>query len=407
METVKRKYEGLLQNLGALKMELTKIRSHLIVLCVSVFLNQMCLGVVFIATPILALEMKASPFLIGLIGAGGGAAYAVMTRIFGSASDRFSRKKLLFVAAVVQAFSMLLSFSSRDPYQLIFARLVLSIGAALFWPLSEAYIGDLAGADQLGRVLIGYNVSWGSATIVGPQLGGLLITWFFIRSPFLVAFTFFSLAAVLLLIGTKVNIDKSHRIPHLNEGGKLVQEGSKVFPLIYAFLYGFNGAILNALFPAYATQLGVSADLIGRMFLLSGLTQTLMFFLANRLQSKLGERVMLLLSPFFFICSLTMIGLTLATPLFFLGFVIFGLGQGMAYSAALFLVLKGSGSRRGKAAGLFESTLGIGFFTGPLVGGAIYEIGGAYPYIFGALVSFSIMASHLFILMLKRARTDL
>jgi MFS family permease len=379
-------------------MGLAKVRFHLMGLYGSVFLTQMCLGIAFIATPILALEMEASPILIGLIGASGGATYAVMARIFGSASDRFSRKKLLLTAEVVQAFSMVLSFLSQDPYQLIFARFVFSVGLALYWPLSEAYIGDLAGADQLSQALTGYNVSWSSATIVGPQLGGLLITWYFIRTPFLVALAGILFAAVLLLPRTVANINGSHHMFHLNKSEKRVGNGPNVFPLIYAFLFAFTGATLSAIFPAYATQLGVSADLIGLMFLLSGLTQTLTVLLANRLQSKLEEGRILLLSSFFMFCALTIIGLALAMPIFFVGFTIFGLGQGMAYSTAILLVLRGSGSRRGKAAGLFESTLGIGFFLGPLVGGVFYQIGGAYPYFLGALASLSIMAHQLFMM---------
>jgi len=191
---------------------------------------------------------------------------------------------------------------------------------------------------------------------------------------------------------------------YLNDSENLVQKGPKVFPLIYVFLFGFNGAILSALFPAYATHLGVSADLIGLMFLLSGLTQTLTLFLANTLQSKLGGGMMLLLSSFFSICSLTIIGLALVMPLFFVGFTIFGLGQGMAYSTAILLVLKGRGSTRGKAAGLFESTLGIGTFTGPLVGGTFYQVGGAYPYLFGALVSVSMIGAQLFIMLMRTHR---
>jgi len=369
----------------------------------SVFLTQMCLGIAFLATPILALEMEASPILIGLIGASGGATYAVMARVFGSASDRFSRKKLLLIAEVVQAFSMVLSFLAQDPYQLIFARFVYSLGLALYWPLSEAHIGDLVRADQLGQALTGYNVSWSSAIIVGPQLGGLLITWFFIRAPFLVAIAAFFLAIVLLLPGTVANSNRPHHMSHLNKSEKRVRNDPKVFPLISVFLLAFTAAILNAIFPAYATQLSVSADLIGLMFLLSGLTQTLMILLANRLRSKLGEGMMLLLSSFFLFFALIMIALTLATPIFFVSFAIFGFGQGMAYSTALLLVLKGSASRRGKAAGLFESTLGVGYFIGPLVGGFFYQVGGAYPYFLGAFVSLSIGASQLF-LMLRYVR---
>lgn len=383
-------------------MRLSKVPSPLVVLYVSTFLTQMSLSVAFIATPILAYRMKASPFLIGLIGASGGATYAVMTNIFGIISDRFSRKKLLFTAEVVQAFSMMLCFFSQDPYQLIFARFVFSVGASLFWPLVIAYIGDLVEADQLSQALVGYNASWSSATIVGPQLGGLIITWFFIRTSFLVPLVILSFTATLLLLRTEANINRSHHMFHSTKSENLVQENFKVFPLIYAFLLAFTSATLSAIFPAYATQLSVPADLIGSMFLLSGLIQTLTILLANRLQSKFRERIMLLMSSFFLVCSLTMIGLTLAIPFFFVGFAIFGLGQGMAYSTAMFLVLKGSGSRRGMAAGMFESTLGVGFFTGPLVGGVFYQVGGAYPYFFGAFVSLCIMVSHLFT-MLRRA----
>ncbi len=383
-------------------MGLAKVRSPLTVLYVSTFLTQMCLSIVFIATPILAYVMKASPFLIGLIGASGGATYAIMTRVFGPVSDRFSRKKLLFTAEVVQGFSMALFFFSQDPYQLIFARFVLSVAAALFWPLAAAYVVDLVGTDKLSQALVSYNVSWSSATIIGPQLGGLLISWFSTRTSFLVALAVFFFAAALLLLGTEANINRSHHTFNPNKNEKLVRESSKVFPLIYAFLLAFTSATLSAIFPAYATQLGVPADLIGFMFLLSGLIQTLTIFSANRLQFKFRERILLLMSSFFLICSLAMIGLTSVTPLFFVGFAIFGLGQGMAYSTAIFLVLRGSGSRRGKAAGMFESTLGVGFFIGPLVGGALYQVSGGYPYFFGAFVSLCVMVSYLFT-MLRRA----
>ncbi len=374
-------------------------------LYVSAFLTQISLSVAFITTPILAYRMEASPFLIGLIGASGGAIYAVMTRVFGSISDRFSRKKLLLTSEVVQALSMVICYLSQDPYQLIFSRLVFALGAALFWPLVIAYIGDLAEADQLGQALMGYNVSWISATVIGPQLGGLLIVWFPIRTSFLVALAVLFFTSTLIFSGTKARIDKSPHVVNPAESEEPVREDSNVFPLIHAFLVAFTAATLSAIFPAYATQLDVPADQIGLMFLLSGLTQTLTVLLASRRQSKLGEGTMLLLSSLLLICSLTMIGLIQTVPLFFVGFIIFGLGQGMAYSTAIFSVLKGSGSRRGKAAGMFESTLGVGFFMGPLVGGILYQLGGSYPYFFGAVLSLWITITHLF-MKLRRVHTN-
>jgi len=371
-------------------------------LYVSVFLSQTALAVAFLATPILAVEMQAPPFLIGLIGASTGGPYAIMTFVFGSASDRFSRKRMLLAAEAISAFAMILCFLSQEPYQLIFARFVFAIGLALFWPLAEAYTGDLVQADQLSQALTGYNVSWSLATIVGPLLGGLIITWFLTRAPFLVALTLFVFAGMLFLPRTVANITRSHQTHHLNQNEERVLNNSKVYPLIYAFLFAFTGALLNAIFPAYATQLDISPDVIGLMFLLSGLAQTITVLLSSRMRSKLGAEKLLLLSSIFLCTSLTIIGLTLAIPIFMVGFLIFGFGQGMAYSTAILLVLKGSGSRRGKAAGMFEGILGVGFFTGPLVGGALYQIGGPYPYFLGAFVSLSMVTSQL-ILMLRHS----
>jgi len=383
-------------------MRLANTPFRLIRLYVSVFLSQTALAVAFLATPILAVEMQAPPFVIGLIGASTGGPYAIMTFVFGSASDRFSRKKMLLAAEAISAFAMILCFLSQEPYQLIFSRFVFSIGLALFWPLAEAYTGDLVQSDQLSQALTGYNVSWSSATIVGPLLGGLIITWFLTRTPFLVALTLFVFAGMLFLPRTVANITRSHQTHHLNQNEERVLNNPKVSPLIYAFLFAFTGALLNAIFPAYATQLDISPDVIGLMFLLSGLAQTITVLLSSRMQSKLGTEKLLILSSIFLCTSLTIIGLTLAIPIFMVGFLVFGFGQGMAYSTAILLVLKGSGSRRGKAAGMFEGILGVGFFTGPLVGGALYQVGGPYPYFLGAFVSLSMVTSQL-ILMLRHS----
>jgi MFS family permease len=379
------------------------VRFGPMMLFVYAFLNQMCLSVTLISLPILAYAMEASPLLIGLIGTGGGITYAVMTRIFGSILERFSRKKLFFVAELVQAFSMLICFASENPYELIFARFVLAGGCALFWPLIESCIADLSEPSRLGRDLMRFNVSWSLAAIVGPQLGGFLITWFFTKAPFLLSLVVLSFVSTLLLLpGIDAHVNGSSKMSKLINNHKLVpkKESSKFSPLTYVFLFGFNTAILSGIFPAYATQLGVSADLIGFMFLLSSLTQTLMFFSADKLQPKVGEQVILLTSAFLFFGSLTTIGMSPLEISFFWGFALFGIAQGMAYSMAMLLILKENGSRR-RAAALFESTLGVGFTIGPLAGGVLYQLGGGYPYLFGAVFSLSTAAVQLF-----KAKTD-
>lgn len=371
--------------------------SSLAMLNVSAFLVTLGVHAVSITVPILAYVMKASPFLIGLIGAFGGVSYAVLALFFGPISDRFSRRKLLFVGGVIQASAMLIFLTSQDLYQLILASFVFSIGTALYYPLSVAYVGDRTVQDQLGKALRNYNVSWSMATMIGPQLGGLLIAWFSVRTPFFIAFTVLLFAGALLLSTKETNVDRSFHEPHLNELVIPVQVNPKLLPLICVFVFTFNLAILYALFPAYATQLGVSADLIGSLFLLSGLFRTLTFFSAPVLQSKLSWRNILLLSSILFTFSSTILGLVSEMSLFFVAFTLIGISDGASYSTATMIILGGSGSRRGKAAGMMEGTLGLAFFVGPLVGGALYQIGGSCPYFFGAFLNLLTLATLLLI----------
>ncbi|MEM2961028.1 MAG: hypothetical protein QXU67_05425, partial [Candidatus Bathyarchaeia archaeon] len=71
-------------------------------------------------------------------------------------------------------------------------------------------------------------------------------------------------------------------------------------------------------------------------------------------------------------------------------FFIFGLGTGMSYSASISSILRRWSTSRGYAAGLFESLIGVGYFLGPLAGGAISIYGSNMPYIFGSFFGFVI-----------------
>ena len=83
--------------------------------------------------------------------------------------------------------------------QLAGIRAVQGFAGIAFWVSLEKGLADLAPHGARGRVMGFYNVSWASAFLVGPILGGFLVDEFNYGTTFVVAFLM-QAAALLLLI---------------------------------------------------------------------------------------------------------------------------------------------------------------------------------------------------------------
>ncbi|MEM2904455.1 MAG: MFS transporter [Candidatus Bathyarchaeia archaeon] len=371
------------------------------------FATQMSFNITLLAVPIYALRLGASDLLIGVIGAVGGVTYASAARFFGAVSDRFSRRLLISVALGVQAAACLL-FSFIDAAGLLaFARFLQAAGAGLFWPVIEALVADLAPEERLDKSLRGYNLGWGIGSIIGPQVGGLLISLISIKAPF-----YFSAATCLAMIPVTASTRTPRRNPSRPQlsqasGEKTVKvrASRRVYAaLISGVLFSFNGGIVATLFPAFATRLEVPPYTIGMLFLLSGLTQTAVFAQADGVAAKLGLKASLLAGSSIFSLSLLVIPFTSSLSVYIASFAGQGVALGLLYATSLSLILRESGAQHGKAAGMWESTLGAGFFIGPLIGGALADASETAPYLLGASAS-ALMAALQFRLLHRDSET--
>jgi len=350
----------------------------------------MSFSVTLLTVPIYALRLGASDLLIGIIGAVGGATYAVTARVFGAISDRLSRMRLAGLALSLQTVACLLFTLISVPELLPLARFLQATGSALFWPIAEALVADLTPEGRLDKSLRGYNLGWGIGSIAGPQVAGVLISLFSIHVPF-----YFSAAACLAMLPLLASI----RTPRQNTAeppprGEEQEEGPRAkasrrmyAALVSGTLYSFNGGLMATLFPAYATRLGLQPYEIGTLFLLSGLAQTIVFSQADRIEPRLGLRASLLTGSGIFVLALLAIPFTSSLALYVLSFSGQGVASGLLYAVSLSLLLREGGPRHGRATGMWESTLGSGFFAGPLLGGALTSITETAPYFLGAAAS--------------------
>ncbi|MGH7106091.1 MAG: MFS transporter, partial [Acetobacteraceae bacterium] len=112
--------------------------------------------------------------------------YAVLLLTGGLLADLYGRRRVFIVGAAVLAGASLVSAAAPDMAVLIAARAAAGVGAALLLPASLAIV-RVVWQDEVerGRALGVWASCNGLAFVIGPSLGGLLITHFGWQSVFL------------------------------------------------------------------------------------------------------------------------------------------------------------------------------------------------------------------------------
>ena len=137
----------------------------------------MSLGVVFLATPLLANSLGATIVQMGLLGSIGGAFYAFTCPFAGRLSDRFRRKRVVLASILICATVYIFMARVQNLAQLFVLATIGSAGASLFWPSVQAWIAEGKDRPTLIRSLGRFNIGWSFGLLLGPLAGGKLYAW--------------------------------------------------------------------------------------------------------------------------------------------------------------------------------------------------------------------------------------
>ncbi len=351
----------------------------------------MMMGAVTIAVPIYAVSLESSPLVIGVIGSAGGLVYSFLPFIAGTLCDRMRRKVFVFAALALYGCSCIIYSFAEEASMLVFARILEWSSVAIFWPAVEALLAD-SSESKLEEMLRRFNLSWGSAMVIGPVVGGFLITIWFIKAPFIFSvFSSILFAALSVIILREPPRNREMRISvEVKPKKDKNMNYSLVSGLASIFLFSSVDGILLTLFPAYAVQLEISAFNIGLMVFAFGVTRVATFSQSNRLELKIGKTGMFLLSSLIFSAGSLLIAFSTSFLIFAFCFALLGVGAALSYAASITLILGRWEASRGRAAGIFESLIGFGYFAGPLIGGIVAERSITAPYIFGFFLSMAV-----------------
>jgi MFS family permease len=349
-------------------------------------------------------EIGLSVIQIGAIISASSITVFMCTPIWGRASDRWGRKRVILIGlfgytlgTVVFAAVFKSALMGLMPPTIAFVALVVSrMGHASVMsatmPASSAYMADITDVATRTKGMGAIGAANNLGAILGPALGGGLAVFSLLTPLWFAAGITLITAIVVLIYLPDVPKQEFTRVP-----AKMRRTDPRILPFMIVGVLMFMGFAIVQQTMAFRFQdvLSLTAVETARTFGLG-----MMFSAAASLFSQAVLVQRMDIRPFNL--------LRMAMPLLILAFLIMavadsrnyllgamtllGLGMGLAgpgFMAGASLAV--GPQEQGAVAGVASSCGPLGFTIGPIVGTALYSIEPVYPYIFTLMVYLPLM----------------
>src|SRR3984957_20566631 len=190
----------------------------LISLLLAAFVINLDTTIVNVALPSLVRQLRASDSQLQWVVDAFNLLFAASVLAAGSLSDRFGRKGMLLVGLAVFGLASVAGGLTASPGQLIVARAVMGIGAAMVFPATLSLLTNVFTERGERALAIGlWGAITGAAIARGPIVGGRLVQLSDRRS------LFFAMAPVALaagvLVGGYVPTSRDPHAPRIDGAG--------------------------------------------------------------------------------------------------------------------------------------------------------------------------------------------
>jgi EmrB/QacA subfamily drug resistance transporter len=222
----------------------------LISLLLAAFAINLDTTIVNVALPTLVRQLHASNSQLQWVVDAFNLLFAASVLAAGSLSDRWGRKRMLLVGLAVFGLASLVGGLTGTPGQLIGARAVMGVGAAMVFPSTLSLITNVFTEPRERGVAIGlWGAVTGVAIALGPIAGGWLLELFDWRSIFFALTPVAALAAAL--VARSVPASRDPQAPRTDRTGFALSTamiGLLVYTIILAPDHGWDGTATIALF---------------------------------------------------------------------------------------------------------------------------------------------------------------
>jgi PPP family 3-phenylpropionic acid transporter len=350
----------------------------LFVLLLITFLGSVSSGIfwagIFFVT---AAHYHFSPVRNLVLAAAMGAIYALGARYTGAIlralERRLTPRAVLAATLALWGLAALAPLGFRGEAALWFAALLGGAASAVTWPIVESYLGAGRHGARMRQAIGWFNVTWTPATAVP-----LLVLPILARTNVLLAIALSAVVnggALLALLALPARPGPHEREAAQAAVGReypwLMRSASWLLPLSYVM-----SATLAPVLPHRLAAVGSStanASVVAATWMLARfLTLALMW----RIDLWHGRWGTLAIGAAALAAGLATTLLTHTLTGVIAGLLLFGVGMGLTYYAALYYALA-VGHAAVEAGGTFEALIGAGYCLGPLLGIAGHALAGA------------------------------
>jgi len=345
-------------------------------------------GIVVPILPFWSERFGANGLLLGVLVASHAAMQFIFSPSWGRLSDRIGRRPVMLITIGGTALSLLFLGLADSLEQIFVARLLSGIFGANI-SVATAYLTDVTEEADRTRWMGMIGASFAVGFTLGPPLGGLLA-----RAghgvPMLVAAGMAALNFIWAAIQLREPERHAER-PVTNLTGRLDVLRNPVLGRICLVYFLFSLAVtqLETTFAFLMShrfgydELGVGLVMLSMAVVMGGIQGGAM----KRLAERFRERRLILVG--LSVMAIAFFGLPLAPSVAFLMLPLFlaAVGRGISQPPMLSLVSQsGDAGSTGIVMGVFQSCASAARVVGPLVAGALYDQGQAFPYWLAALL---------------------
>jgi len=311
--------------------------------------------------------------------------------ISGRLVDRIGRKSLIAIGIALDGFSILLYSLARDPYFLIFARVVHGLGGGFGGPGTMAYLSDATPKEKSGKVMAFYGISFAISLLIGFMVGGMGAQALGYTNLFLIiAIVLFFMAVLSFALPTIYKPSKEKLT--LKEEILIFKEAiisKKMFsPYLAILALNFNLGIITATYSIILKSGGYTDGQIGMTFSVLVLLSLIIHYPSGVLGDKKGKKKIMNIGLLFASAGFLILVPSTQSPIPILGMIIYGIGHGMVFpTSAGIIKVNSEEHNRGVTTGTFYALVVAGIALGAPISGLIYEsFGQQVMFIAGMMV---------------------
>ena len=214
----------------------------LVALLLAAFLVNLDTTLVNVALPAMVRELHATTTQLQWVVDAYNLVFAALLLTFGSLSDRFGRKGMLLAGLAVVGTASLIGGFTTSPGQLIAARAVMGLGAAMTFPATLSLISNVFTERRERARAIGlWGAVGGAAIAMGPIVGGWLLEHYSWAAIFIAMVPVAAVAVIF--VAASVPTSKDPAAAAVDVPGLVLSSAAMallVFTIIEAPTYGWG-----------------------------------------------------------------------------------------------------------------------------------------------------------------------